>query len=132
MRARNDRCKDVAAKACDKEAERYREGQSRERARDAGRNHAGQAGMPRLEPVAEQEGPFRQQGPNQAVFPSNQDAEPDRDDDREVNQVHAATPLSPMAPRNSTSGAAADLSRLPVEADHFDKALEGLRVAPLD
>src|SRR6266704_2476881 len=88
--------------------------------------------MRRDDPVAEQEGPFRQQGPDQAILPSNQDAEPDHDDDRQVNRVHMATPLSPMAPRNSTPGAAADLSRLPVEADHVDKALEGLRVAPFD
>ena len=58
--------------------------------------------MRRDDPVAEQECSFGQQWPDQAIFPSNQDAESDDNDDREINQVHEATPLSPMEPRNST------------------------------
>ena len=88
--------------------------------------------MRRDDPVAEQEGPFRQQWADQAIFPSNQDAEPDHHDDREINQVHAATPLSPMAPWNSTTGAGASIAQALVEADDLDKSLQRLLVALLD
>src|SRR5207248_8427496 len=61
-----------------------------------------QAGMRRDDPEGQQKGRLGEQGTDQPVAPSDQNAQPDDQDDAEVNQVHWATPLSPMAPRNST------------------------------
>src|SRR2546429_9791226 len=54
------------------------------------------------DPEGQQKRGFGEEGADQPVTPSDQNAQPDDQDDAEVNQVHGAEPLSPMAPRNST------------------------------
>ncbi len=138
-----ERHEDDAADKSDEKAENDGENKRGQRPRNAARNDAHQAGMGRDDPVGEQEGSLGQKGADQAFFPANQDAEPDHDDDRQINQVHSATPLSPMAPRNSTPGVSsnptccrharsfAGHARAIVKADELEKSLESPAV-PLD
>src|SRR5436309_1484451 len=73
-----------------------------ERTGNPGWNQRDQAGMCRDHPEGHQKRRFGEEGPDQPITPSDQNAQPNDQDDAEVNEVHGATPLSPMSGRNST------------------------------
>src|SRR5439155_13241164 len=73
-----------------------------ERTGNPGWNQRDQAGMCRDHPEGQQKRRFGEEGPDQPITPSDQNAQPNDQDDAEVNEVHGATPLSPMSGRNST------------------------------
>src|ERR1700682_3888064 len=102
QREAEERHEDHAAEESDDQAKRDREDENGQRARNARGNEAGKTGVGRHDPVAQEERSLSQERPDQPLAPADQNAQADHRDDRHVNQVHTATPLSPMPRGNST------------------------------
>src|SRR5206468_5401192 len=65
-------------------------------------NQRDQAWMRGDDPEGQQKRRLGEERADQPVTPTDQNAQPNDQDDAEVNEVHGATPLSPMSGRNST------------------------------